>query len=952
MTLEKWQEVERVYHDALERPLSERGSFLAAACGADEELRREVESLLMHAGSGTGMLDGTPIAVAAGLVDRRTTSMIGRRVGAYQLQELIGAGGMGEVYRAQDTRLGREVAIKILPRAFKDDPDRVARFQREAKMLASLNHPHIGAVYGLEEDDDGSALVMELVQGDDLSERIARRALPMDEALGIALQIAEALEAAHQQGIVHRDLKPANIKVRRDGAVKVLDFGLAKALAPASHEKPAVRTAPVGVMIGTPAYMSPEQARGEAVGHEADIWAFGVVLYEMLTGVSPFARTSTAETLASVLGPPPDYSRLPDDTPSTVRRLIRRCLEKDRKRRWQHIGDARFEIEDVLSGHAAEGSPGRIHAPVATTRLRLAAVIGVLLSMACLAGWVIGRRGASPQPQGVVRLAIPALEPPARMPYGERHVAIAANGSSVAYTSENQLLIRRIDRTAAAAVSVRAANPFFSPDGDWVGAFDRDLGLIKVRASGGTPVRIAATSDRPLGGTWRADGTIVYATTSGVYQISENGGEPRLLARPDAARKERSYAWPQFMPDGNTVLFTIVPANSVDEPRIAVLDLSTLQSTIVVETGGAASYAATGHLVYASGATLKAVGFDPNTRRTIGTPVALPDVEVANAPDNAAADFALSGTGTLLYLAPYALSESLQTLSWVDRHGKEEPLPIAPGPYRYARISPDGTRIALDVSGANRDIWIWTVQRPNMTKVTRGPTEDMLPVWSQDGRRLFFASDRTGNFDLYSVAADGAGTERVEFAGPGVQVPIALTADGSRLLVVENFRDLSVLNLGPVNRLEPLLHTDFREQLAEVSRDGRWIAYESNESGNQIDIFLRPFASVTSRREKVSIDGGRYPMWGANGELFYVDANGAMRAAPVTLSPDLHLGPVAKLFDWEKPFPGISGRMYDISPVDGRFLIIKPAAERSIEQVHVALALNWFEELKQRVPRR
>jgi Tol biopolymer transport system component len=426
-----------------------------------------------------------------------------------------------------------------------------------------------------------------------------------------------------------------------------------------------------------------------------------------------------------------------------------------------------------------------------------------------------------------------------------------------------------------------------------VGVFGQagDFGLKKVPALGGTLVSIVATSERPGGGTWRADGTIVFATSEGLYQVSENGGEPRLLVKPEPRRKERAYAWPQFMPDGRSVLFTIVPEDSIEGAQIAVLDLKTLETRKLPKGGSAARYASTRHLVYASGQTFKAIAFDPETQQTRGDPVSLRDIEIATTTDNGAAEFALSETGTLLFVTPNVAGQ-LRTLSWVDRRGKEEPLALAPGRYEYARISPDGTRVALDIPGANRDIWIWNLQRPGLTKLTNGPTEDMLPVWNADGSRVFFASDRTGNFDVYSQASDGATTERVEFAGPGTQIPQAFTPDGTRLLVSENFKDLSVLNLARPDRLEPLLHGEFATTLGVMSPDGNWIAYESNESGDRLEIFLRPFPNVSGRREKVSIDGGRFPLWGpkGSGELFYVDLSGGVMAASVKLTPSLTLG--------------------------------------------------------------
>jgi hypothetical protein len=886
----------------------------------------------------------------------------GTRIGPYELAAQIGAGGMGEVYRARDTRLKRDVALKILPESFASDSGRLTRFQREAEVLASLNHPNIAAIHGFEESNGIRALVMELVDGPTLADRIARGPIPIDETLPIAKQIAEALEAAHERGIIHRDLKPANIKVRPDGTVKVLDFGLAKALEPTSAARidatasptitsPAMMTG-VGVLLGTAAYMSPEQARGESADRQADIWSFGVVLYEMLTGASPFGRHTTVDTLASVLGTQPDYSVIPTATPVTVRHLVRRCLEKDRKRRLQHIGDVRIEVEDVLAALTSEAASGPAGPVAATGRMRRAAgviALGVLLGVA---GWFLAPRSASNTPVAVVRLSIPSLEAPSLIGYGGRHLAISDDGSRVAYASADRLWIRRMGDQEAVAIEVRAGNPFFSPNGEWVAFFGSggsDVGLQKVPAGGGTPVPIAAISERQGGGTWRADGTIVYATSEGLYQVSENGGEPRLLRKPDPVRKEVRYAWPQFMPDGQYVLFTIIRDDSIDGAQIAVLDMNTLEARLVLTGGTDARYASTGHLVYASGQTLKAVAFDPDTQQTAGNAVSLPDMAIATGPASGAADFAVSKTGTLLFITPNVVGR-LRTLSWVDRQGKEEPLPLEPGQYADPRISPDGTRVAFTITGANRNVWIWNLQRPSLTRLTSGPTEDLFPVWSRDSRRVFFSSDRAGNMDVYSQAADGSTTDRLEFAGPSAQFSLSFTPDGARLLVAGP-RDLSMLNLSRTDRLEPLLQGEFIARLGVVSPDGNWLAYESNESGDRFEIFLRPFPNVSGRREKVSIEGGRFPVWGpkTSNELFFVDLDGGMMAASVTLSPSLGLGRVTRLFEWEKPPSGASGTPYDVSPIDGRFLLEKPNTEGP-GVINISVVLNWHEELKRLVP--
>jgi serine/threonine-protein kinase len=942
MTPERWQHVERVYHEALAVAAEARGSFLGEACRDDSALRQEVESLLAHS-SGSGILDRSS---GAHLVPLAAGALVGRRVGIFEVLQLIGMGAMGEVYRARDTRLGRDVAIKILPPAFRNDESRVARFDREARVLGSLNHPHIAAIYGLEEEGAETALVMELVEGDDLSQW-ARSSV--SDALDVARQIAEALEAAHEQGVVHRDLKPANVKVRSDGTVKVLDFGLAAVLTPASGEMPSPLATAAGALLGTPAYMSPEQARGEMAGRHGDIWAFGVVLYELLTGASPFARPTTAETLASVLGEQPDYARLPADTPAGVRTLIRRCLEKDRKRRLQHIGDARIELEESQSP-AASDTPSRSSSGIHRGWLAAATPV-IFLSGA--AGWWLATRATHPPPASVVRLSL-SEEAFILSPWGVRHLAISQDGARVAYASGSRLWIHQLDQQDAVVVDVSAVDPFFSPDGAWVGFFTpsgADAGLKKVAVTGGVPVILAATTERPAGASWGIDGTIVFATAGGLYLVPGDGGDVRLLAKPDAARRERGYAWPAWLPDQRSLLLTILRPDAITGAQIALLDTRTLESTIVMRGGTGPRYLPTGHVAYASANAIKVFAFDAGAKRAIGEPLRIADVAVATAADNGAADFAVSATGTLVAIAPTVpQARQPRTLSWLDRRGHESPLPVPPRPYAYPRISPDGNRVAVDVTGANRDIWVWNIPRSTLTQLTSGPSEDMSPLWSRDGRRVFFASDRTGNFDVYSQPADGAAADRVELAGPGFQTPQSFTPDGAALIVLEDYRDLGVLNMAQRGPVQPLLHSRAREQLVDVSPDGKWIAYESDESAGQFEIFLRPFPSAGTRREKVSLDGGRYPRWGsaASGELYYVDPTGAMMAAAITLAPTLTLGPVTKLFDFQKPTRGISGRPYDVSPLDGRFLVTRATAQPMAERVDVTVILNWYQDPKRR----
>jgi eukaryotic-like serine/threonine-protein kinase len=870
----------------------------------------------------------------------------GSRVSHYEIVSAIGRGGMGEVWKALDTKLRRHVAIKTVPEEFAREPERLARLEREAELLAALNHPNIAAIHGLEEHDGRRFLVLELVEGATLDERILRGQVPVGEALKLALQIAEALEAAHEKGVIHRDLKPANIKVTLEGRVKVLDFGLAKALGPAPDDALTQTAGPTreGVILGTPAYMSPEQARGEAAGRQTDIWAFGAVLYELLTRRSPFRRKTPADTLASVIAEQPDYTAFPSETPVNVRRLVHRCLEKDQKHRLQHIGDVRIELEDALAALGTQTDQAPTRAATMSRSWRWAAGAIAIAGLAWLSGWFSAQRSVSTA--ATVRLSIPFLERPVAAPYGVTHLAISDDGSRIAYASSGRLWIRRLDQKDPVAIGAQGTNPFFSPDGAWVGLF-RDTSLVRVPVDGGTPISIAMKSERAGGGTWRADGTIVFATTEGLYQVSQEGGNPRLLAAPDRSRKERLYAWPHFLPDGQSLLFTILQEGSADEAQIAILDLKSLDRRILLTGGSSARYLRTGHLLYASGQALKAIPFDAATGQVRGDALTFSDVEVASAADNGAADFAISSSGTLIFAAP--VNPNLRELRWIDRQGNEEPLAVEPRLYAYPRISPDGTRVALDISGPNRDIWILNLERLSMVQLTDGPTEDMLPEWSPDSQRVFFSSDRTGNFDVYSQEADGASGARVEFAAPGFQSPQSVTPDGSRLIVYDLFKDTAVLELGKSDRLEPLLHSDSDERLAQISPDGKWIVYESDESGEQFEIFVRPFPNVSEKREKISIDGGRFPLWGpsSSGELYYVNLEGEVMAASITLTPGFKLGKVTKLFTWQRP-PGRSGRGHDVSPVDGRFLVTRAIASDASGQTFISVILNWTDELRKR----
>ena len=536
------------------------------------------------------------------------------------------------------------------------------------------------------------------------------------------------------------------------------------------------------------------------------------------------------------------------------------------------------------------------------------------------------------------------------MPFGSRHMAISDDGSRIGLVMKDRLWIRRLrDREAIAIDQTGMTNPFFSPNGEWIGFSNN--GLLKVPSGGGTPTRIATTTARPAGASWGADGTIVFATTEGLYRIGENGGEAQLLAKPNPQRSERLYAWPQFLPNGTAVLFTVFSQNENEPPQIFVLDLLSLESRPVLTGGAAARYASTGHLVYADGTVLKAVDFDLDGRVTRGEAFTPSNIAVATTADNGAAEFALSDTGTLLFLAPRAHSTAgLQTLAWVDRQGTEEPLALRADYYEFPRISPDGTRVAIGITrDGNRDVWVLDLGRASFTRLTTQPTEDIMPLWNGDGRSVFFGSNRGGTFKVYSQPADGSSDATAVSASTESQLPVSRTPDGTRLVVNENFQDLTVLDLA-TSKTQLLLHTEYEHGPSDVSPDGNWIAYESVESNGQFEVFLRPFPDVAAQREKVSINGGRHPLWGppGSGELYYVTTLGEVMAVAVEFVPSLRLGAQTKIFDLQSPPRYRSARPYDISPLDGRFLVMRPVVAAADERTEISVVLDWFGELRAR----
>jgi serine/threonine protein kinase/Tol biopolymer transport system component len=882
------------------------------------------------------------------------TIAAGTHLGSYDVLAPIGAGGMGEVYKAHDTKLGRDVAIKVLPETFAHDPERLSRFQREAKMLASLNHPNIAAIYGLEEDASKSYLVMELVPGETLRERIAREGpLPVEEALGICRQIAEALEAAHEKGIIHRDLKPANVKVTPEGKVKVLDFGLAKAFAgdtassnPAESPTLSAAATAQGLILGTAAYMSPEQARGKAADKRADIWAFGCVLYELLTGKQTFQGETVTEILAAVLKTEPDWSRVP----AKAQRLLRRCLERDPKRRLRDIGDAWPLLDDA--SHAPPAVKSSVLWKVA------AGVLGLAFTIALWAPW---RGPTRPIEQPLARLDLD-LGPDVSLGSNPRPAAILSpDGTRLVFVSQgsdgtHRLFTRRLDQPKAAqlAGTEGAYAPFFSPDGQSVGFFAGGK-LKKTRIDGGDPV---ALCDAPAGrgASWGEDGSIIAALDSqvGLSQVQPEVG--KVISLTELSLGEVSHRWPQVLPGGNAVLFTTNSGfGNYDGAGIAVVSLEDHRRKNLLEHAGMyPRYLPSGHLVYMTKGVLFAVPFNLDRLEVRGQAKLVLE-EVSNDTNFGFAQFDFSRTGAVVYRS--GRTESLRTIQWLDGAGKTESFGAEPAAYLFLRLSPDGSRLAFMVSqGSSSDLWIYDWQRGSKTRLTNGMGVNAYPVWSPDGRFVVFQS--AGG--MFWTRADGASKPQTLTHSKISQFPNSFTPDGTRLVFSEltsgagaELRTVPVENRsGQLRAGQPelFLKTPAVNAFAAFSPDGRWLAYADAESGTY-EVNVRAFPD-NGTKVQISNAGGTMPIWSRNGrELFYRTEDQRIMVANYKVRGELFLADKPRVwFGKQLANLGLVPN-FDLAPDGKRFvmLISAESPEPRETQSHVTLVLNFFDEVRRRV---
>jgi Tol biopolymer transport system component len=906
--------------------------------------------------------------------------MIGQTISHYRVTAKIGAGGMGEVYRAADSRLGRDVALKVLPTAFAQDAERMARFQREAQVLASLNHPNIASIYGLEESGGVRALVMELVEGPTLAERIAAGPLPLDEALPIAKQIAEALEYAHEKGIIHRDLKPANVKITLDGKVKVLDFGLAKALSDeasaqdASHSPTlSMAATKAGIILGTAAYMSPEQAKGKSADRRADIWAFGVVLYEMLTGRQLYTGETVSEVLAHVITKDPTLEVLPAGTPARVRRLLERCLTREPKLRLQAIGEARITIEQIIAQpeEAIVSSilPVQPAAEPAWRRVLPWAVAGLAIIAAGLTAWAPWR--PAPAPALSTRWSVEIGAPASLVVDRGPSVILSPDGTRLAFLAvddkqKRQIYVRNVDQLQATplAGTEGARDPFFSPDGKWI-AFFADGKLKKIAAQGGAAVTLC-DAPAPRGGDWGEDDSIVFTPEgrTSLFRVSSAGGKPEPLTELIQSKGELTHRWPQVLPGGKAVLFTLqTPGGGFESGDVVVQLLKSGERRSVATSGSYGRYVPSGHIIYAHGGSLFAVPFDLERMEATGPPA--PFLErVVFASSAGGAQYSFSNTGSFVYVSGESQASSL-AVYWMDREGKFQPLRSVPGDYVNPRLSPDGKALSLDVvEGGFSDIWVYDWARDTMTRLTFEPGNDIAQVWTPDGQRQAFASSRSGFQNLYWQRTDGTGETKRLTESKNIQFPSSWSPDGKFLAYWESAQstsnDIWVLPMEGDEKSgwkpgtpKAFLNTPFNENNPAFSPDGRWLAYSSNESGRN-EVYVRPFPNGEGKW-MISNGGGGHPRWSRNGkELFY-------RTLEETRLMVASYHVVGGSFQADKPvlwspgqFADLGGRPnYDIAP-DGKRAVVLRFAEG---QEHAAekndkfvLIQNVFEELRRGIP--
>jgi serine/threonine-protein kinase len=900
---------------------------------------------------------------------------IGTQLGTYEITALLGKGGMGEVYRARDTKLKREVAIKILPDEFSRDPARVSRFQREAELLASLNHPNISGIYDLQEANGTHFLVLELVEGETLAERIQRGRILFEQALGIAHQIAEACEAAHEKGVIHRDLKPGNVKITPEGKVKVLDFGLAKALdaAPAqsaSNSPTLLSTAATngGVILGTAGYMSPEQAKGHSVDQRSDIFSFGCVLFEMLTGRQAFQSETVTETIAAVLMRDPDFTAIPANLHPKVEELVRRCLVKNRKERWHAIADVRVELETIMADPLGLKVAQRRHARPLWKTVFLPAMIAAIVASAATAVFL---RNSQPTASAIVTRF--AFVPEAQLFLSRSAVAISPDGTTIVFAGgqPRQLYMRNMGDMEVKAIpgtdSQNPQLPFFSPDGRWVGfVAPGDNTLKKIAITGGVAVSIC---DVPVvnsifGPTWNSDDYIYIGEPAQVVRCSANGGKPEMVVELKPAEASQR---PQLLPGGDALLFTVGTSSGRSgldrwaNAQIVVQSLKTGERKVLIPAGSEARYVPTGHIVYMLGSALMAVRFDVSKLQVTSGPVSILDgVQRAIQAGGADAQFAFSNNGSMIYIPGTASVANIVSLVLVDRSGTQRLLNIPPGQYSAPRISPNGSQLAVELDeGKEAHILIYDLNNKIPIHKLTSEGVNVTPLWTTDSQRVVFTSERDDGWSLLWQRVDGGPAEQLAkpLKSDARPLPDSWSPDGKVLLFTERTGapgssgsgGISAITPGGDGKPKPVIKQN-ATYAASLSPDGRWLAYSQVDSRGRNEVYVEPFPP-TGEKHQISSDRGSNPLWSRNGNQLFYMRGGQIIAVDVQTQPSFSAGKVTVLPIGEIVNPG--PRPYDVTP-DGKYFVVmllKTETDPSnAPRDQINVILNWFRELQERLP--
>ena len=931
--------------------------------------------------------------------------MIGETLSHFRITAKLGEGGMGEVYRADDTKLGREVAIKVLPEAVANSPERLARFEREAKVLASLNHSNIAAIYSLETAQAGAEvghyssdqagtevghfdatastvtfLVLELVEGEDLSQQIERGPVPMSAALHIAAQIAEALETAHDRGIIHRDLKPANVKVTTRNRVKVLDFGLAKALdvensvtgyptpsqelgilSPNSPSKSPTLTAEMttpGQVLGTPAYMAPEQIRGESVDKRADIWAFGITLFEMITGQRAFAGTTTVDSMAKILEAPLDWQLLPDSTPSAVQHLLERCLDKNPYQRLRDIGEARVALQAPETAERESSGPAKEDrvSESGGSRLPWLLVAVLTLVLAATLGWVFTRPSKSRAE--AVRLSVQLPEEAQFQPLERSSLAIAPDGSMFVYVGgegpQQRLYARHLNGDTVIPIenTEGAQSPFFSPDSLWIGFYVGNE-MKRISTTGGPAQTMGFAPPVTRGQEWLPDQSILLTPNKavGLWRASVTDGRPEEIVGVGDQIQSSGYCWPDSLPNGKQALVSRLKSNATswEDAQILLVDLESGETRELIEGGSYARLVQTGHIVFAQGGTLMAVPFDPSTGSLSGVPITVID-DVLSDPASGVSHFSISTSGTLIYARGGSRSPTMSRLAWVDRDGQAQIITPEPRPFQHPRVSPDGRYIAMTITGASDDIWTLDLQRNVFRRITFGG-RNFMPVWNPNGRSVTFASIAGAGFPtIHFSPIDGSGPATPLLEPGRATIPESWSPDGQHLAFCSAGADSNwdIYLTGSDRSSTALLESRFSESSSAISPDGRWISFVSDESGES-QVYVASFPDLSSRLQ-VSDGGGTQPVWSPDArELFFRTGSQILVVEiqdQVSLSVGIPKIVVEKASTGRSPVPGYPH--YDIAPDGKRFLMMESVPMPRID--HIEVVLNWFDELERLVP--